>query len=179
MAVVIKKHTFKIKKRILYFIILCIAFSCNKNKEKEVLQKQKEEFVVPLPLPPPPPKKNDENSLVGFACYYSGRKSKPVKEISEILGNKEYSRVKEKLYSINIAEKYLATVICERLLKKRLITLTENELNQIKKNKVSSEKVTICSGCTHEAELTMSEMFSSNENFLSKSIEEWLKGMIK
>jgi hypothetical protein len=175
MAVV--KKTFKMKKRILYFMMLWITFSCNKNQEKEVLQKKKEEFIVRLP--PPPPKKIDENSLVGFACYYSGRKSKPVKEISEILVKKEYSRVKEKLYSINTAEKYLATVICERLLQKRLITLTENELKQIEKNEVSNEKVTICSGCTHGEELTIKKMFSSNENFLSKSIEEWLKDMIK
>lgn len=156
--------------------MLCLAFSCAKKEEQKGLKKQNEEFVVPPPLPP---KKVDKNSLVGFACYYSGRESKPVKGISEILVNKEYSRVKEKLYVINTAEKYLATIACERLQQKRLITLTEKELNQIKENKVSSEKVTICSGCTNEEELTIKELFSSDKNFLLKSIEKWLREMIK
>ena len=160
-------------KQILFLLIIFITFSCKKQQEnsseKEVLVK----------LPPLRQKVIDKRTLIGFACYYAGSKSNSVKNISEILKNKNYKTLKAKLYDINPAEKYLATVACEKLMKENLIKLTEKEVSQIKANKSNEEKVTICAGCTNEEELTLKDMFSSKENFLSDSTEEWLKEMIK
>ena len=159
-------------KQILFLLIIFITFSCKKQQENSSAK----EVIVQLP---PPPKVIDKNTLIGFACYYEGSKSNSVKKISEILKNKNFTNLKAKLYDANPAEKYLATVACEKLEKKILIKLTEKESTQIKVNKSSKEKVTICSGCTNEEELTLKDMFYSEDNFLSDSTEEWLNEMIK
>jgi hypothetical protein len=161
-------------KHILFLLIIFISFSCKKQQENSIAK----DVIAQIP-PPPPPKVIDKNTLIGFACYYAGSKSNSVKNVSEILKNKNYKELRAKLFEINPAEKYLATVACEKLQTKNLIELTEKEFTQIKINKISEEKVTICSGCTNEEKLTLKEMFNSKENFLSGSTEEWLKEMIK
>jgi hypothetical protein len=161
-------------KQILFLLIVFITFSCQKQKEEESNIKE-----AILKLPPPPPKIIDKKTLIGFACYYGGTKSESVKNVSEILKTKNYTTLKAKLYGINPAEKYLATVACEKLETKKLIKLTEQEFAQIKINKESDEKVTLCGGCTNEEELTLKEMFTSKDNFLADSVEEWINDMIK
>jgi hypothetical protein len=161
-------------KHFLFLLIAFIIFSCKKQQENNIA----EEVIVKLP-PPPAPQVIDKNTLIGFACYSGGSKSNSVKKVSEILKNKNYKILKAKLYDMNPAEKYLATVACEELQNKNLIKLTEKEFIQIKINKLSEEKVTICAGCTNEEELTLKDMFSSIDNFLSDSTEEWLKELIK
>ena len=159
-------------KQILFLLIVFIAFSCQKQEEKNNAK-------VTIENPPPPPKVIDEKTLIGFACYYAGSKSKPVKKISEILKSKNYTTLKVKLYDVSPAEKYLATVACEKLETKKIIKLTEKEFAQIKINKASEEKVTLCGGCTNEEELTLKQMFTSKENFLADSVKEWINEMIK
>ncbi|WP_140485445.1 hypothetical protein [Flavobacterium sp. GSA192] len=161
-------------KQALLLLIIFIVLSCKKQLENS----NGKEVIVQLD-PPPPPKVIDKNTLIGFACYYAGSKSNSVKKISDILKNKNFTNLKAKLYDVNPAEKYLATVACEKLGKKNLIKLTIKESDQIKVNKSSKEKVTICSGCTNEEELTLNDMFYSEDNFLSKSTEKWLNEMIK
>lgn len=46
-------------------LLLLINFGCKNNNEFEKENLEKE--LIKLP---PPPKKIDENSLVGFTCYY-------------------------------------------------------------------------------------------------------------
>jgi len=154
-------------KQILFLFIVFITFSCQKQQEKN----NSKVTIVKLA---PPQKVIDEKTLIGFACYYAGSKSKPVKKISEILKSKNYTTLKVKLYDVSPAEKYLATVACEKLETKKLIKLTEKQFAQIKINKASEEKITLCGGCTNEEELTLKQMFSSEENFLADSVEEWI-----
>jgi hypothetical protein len=158
-------------KQILFLFIFFLVFSCQKQQEKNTTE------IITVKLPPR--KVIDEKTLIGFACYYAGSKSNSVKNVSEILKNKNYANLKLKLYDVNPAEKYLATVACEKLETKKLIKLTEQEFAQIKINKESDEKVTLCGGCTNEEELTLKEMFTSKEIFLADSIEEWINEMIK
>ena len=162
-------------KQILFLLIVFIAFSCQKQQEKNNAKVN----IENIPPPPPPRKVIDEKNMIGFACYYAGSKSKPVEKISEILKNKNYTTLKVKLYDVSPAEKYLATVACEKLEAKKIIKFTEKEFAQIKINKASDEKVTLCGGCTNEEELTLKEMFTSEENFLVDSVEEWINEMIK
>lgn len=159
-------------KQILFLLLIFIIFSCQKQKENNSTK----ETLVKLP---PLERVIDKRTLIGFACYNFGSKSNSVKKISEILKNKNYANLKTKLFGVNPAEKYLATVACEKLEKKNLIKLTEKEFTQLKVNKSSEEKVTICSGCTNEKELTLKNMFYSEDNFLSNSTKEWINEMIK
>ncbi len=162
------------KKQILFLLISFIFLSCNDKKDSNATEKQTESLI----LPPPPPKIVDENSLIGFACYSSGRKSEPVKTISKLLVDKNYNGISKKLSSKSVAEKYLATVVCKKLEKRNLISLTRVDQSQIEENLISDEKIVICSGCTNKKELAMKELFSS-DTFLSVYLEEWLKKMIK
>lgn len=159
-------------KQILFLLLFLLAFSCQKQQDENT----KKEAIVKLP---PPPRVIDEKTLIGFACYYEGRKSKPVEKITEILKIKDYNTLRAKLYDSSTAEKYLATVTCEKLETRKLIKLTEKEAIQVKINKASNEKVTLCGGCTNEEEFTLKQMFTSEENFLSDSVEEWLMETIK
>ena len=159
-------------KLILFYLLIFVLFSCKKEQKLEVIQKIE---VIKLP---PRKIEIDENNLIGFACYYSGRKSEPVKKFSEILLKKDYSIIKENLKSTNIADKYLATAICEKLSQKKLINLTEEELNQIKKNKNSSEKVSTCAGCTNDEKMTLKELLVE-KSYITEETEEWLNKMIK
>ncbi len=158
-------------KQILLLFIIFIVFSCQKQQENN----NTKVTIVKLP----PRKVIDEKTLIGFACYYAGSKSNSVKNISEILKTKNYTTLKTKLYDVNPAEKYLATVACEKLETKSLIKLTEKDVAQIKTNKASEEKVTLCGGCTNEEELTLKQMFTSEDNFLADSVKEWINEMIK
>lgn len=154
-------------KQIYFLLIISLMFACQKQEKIDTK-------IITIKLP-----KRDKNNIIGFACFYAGTKSEPVKKISEILKNKNYTTLKAKLYDVNPAEKYLATVACEKLETKKLIKLTEQEFAQIKINKESDEKVTLCGGCTNEEELTLKEMFTSKENFLADSVEKWINEMIK
>ena len=161
------------KKQFLLLLTILVFLSCNEQKDVKTPAKQKEELVFISP-----PRKIDENSLIGFACYSSGRESKPVTAINKLLLSKDYSGIREKLYSKSVAERYLATAVCQRLEQKKSLSLTQTDRHQIEKNKISDEKITICSGCTNEEEMSMKALFSS-KTFLSDYLENWLNEMIK
>lgn len=151
---------------IILFIIL-ISFSCKNNKkiDKENLEKE----LVKLP---PPQKIIDENSLVGFACYYAGRRSEPVENITEILERKNYDELKKKISSNKPAEKYLATFACIRLSENKIIKLNNNELSQIDENKKSDLKIYFCGGCTEKENYKLSQLFSEKIEFITE-VEDW------
>jgi hypothetical protein len=151
---------------IILFVIL-ISFSCknNKNDDKKILENE----LIKLP---PIQEIVDENSLVGFACYYSGRPSNPVKVITEILEEKKYNELKKKISSINPAEKYLATYSCIKLSKKGIIKLNSNELRQINNNKKSDLKIYFCGGCTEKESYKLSQLFSGKTEFILE-LENW------
>jgi hypothetical protein len=151
------------------FIIIFSIFisSCNKAEVKTIKSKTTEEIKLP-----PPQIRIDENSLVGFACYSSGRKSDPVKVVSNILENKKFEDLKKKLFSNKTAEKYLATYSTIKLYEKRVIQLSATELNQIKLNKLSDEKINFCGGCTERENYSLKKLFSSKSSF-ENEVENW------
>jgi hypothetical protein len=159
-------------KQILFYLLIFVLFGCKNEHKEEVLQKNQ---VIKLPLRKI---KIDKKNLIGFACFYSGKKSEPVEKFTEILLKKDYSNIIKNLKATNIADKYLATTICLKLLQKKLINLTEEELNQIKMNKNSCEKVNTCAGCTNNETMTLKELLLE-KNYITEETEEWLNKMIK
>lgn len=148
-------------------LLLLINFGCKNNNEFEKENLEKE--LIKLP---PPPKKIDENSLVGFTCYYSGRKSKPVENITEIIENKKFEQLKKKIISNKPAEKYLATFACIKLLEKGIIKLNKDELNQIIENKLCDVEIYFCGGCTEAESYKLSKLLSEKTEFTSE-VENW------
>lgn len=157
------------KNIFIFLFIILIFFSCKNNKkiDKENLERE----LIKLP---PPQKIIDENSLVGFACYYAGRRSEPVESITEILERKNYDELKKKISSNKPAEKYLATFACIRLSENKIIKLNNNELSQIDENKKSDLKIYFCGGCTKKENYKLSQLFSEKIEFITE-VEDWFK----
>jgi hypothetical protein len=161
-------------KQILTLILFFSFFSCKKAETEKIKQEtEKENIKIP------PRIIIDYDNLIGFACYNSGKKSDPVKKISEILKKKEYKIIIKKLTEKNVAEKFLATVSCEKLQQKKMIYLTKEELKQMEINKKSNEIVSTCSGCTNSEIMTLNELFTTENNYIKEETEDWLNEMIK
>lgn len=160
--------------RIGLLLLLCSFLDCQRKQNAE----HRSETIRERLVLPPPPKPIDENSLVGFACFYSGRSSKPVERVTKILKAKNYTALKDRICGTSPAEKYLSTVACERLHKMGLIEFSNEDLDQIVANKSSNEAISICGGCTGFQKLTLKEMFISDKNFLSNSVKDWLQKTI-
>ncbi len=158
-------------KKLVYVLLMSLIVSCQTNSKKEEVDMNN--FDLPIQ------KKHNENNIVGFACYEDGSTSKPVEIFSTILANKDYKKVKNKLEKTWPAEKFLATVICEKLVEKKLIILSESELHLIKKNKISKEEVETCSGCTNNDEVTLKDLFSNNKKYLMDQFYQWFKINLK
>ncbi len=151
-----KKSHHKTQFLLIVLLPMALYFSCNspiKNKETEIANSTINE-------PPPINKPIDENSLVGFACFYQGRKSEPVVVVSEVWKSKNYVKLKLLLFSSKPAEKYLATLLCLKLKGEGNIKLSNEELNQIVKNKISNKVISFCDGCTQREEFTLSQLFN-------------------
>lgn len=143
-----------------------INCSCKNYKEINTENLESELLI------PPPPKIIDENSLVGFACYFEGRRSEPVENITKILERKNYVELKKKISSNKPAEKYLASFACIKLSEKKIITLNSIELSQIEENKKSDLEIYFCSGCTEKENYKLSQLFTEKIEF-TKEVEDW------
>lgn len=116
----------------------------------------------------------DEKDLIGFACYYDGIESKPVKKVSRLINKSKFKAIIRLLDSENNAEKYLAVIVVEKLNALGKITLTE-ELNiKILKIYNSEEEVFVCSGCTYFDKLTLKTLFNK-ENEMRISANYWIE----
>ena len=156
------------KIQILSLLVIFLFLSCKEKSIPKTVEKQK---VVLIDIPPP--EKIEEDYLIGFGCFYAGRKSEPVKVLSKLLTKKDYASIREKLSAESLAEKYLATAVCTTLEQKKIISLTASEQNQIKQNWANNDKIVFCSGCTFKEKFTMKELLASGH------LNNWLKEMIK
>ena len=160
------------KRQLIFYLLTFVFLSCG-GKETENFETQNKKIEIP-----PQTKKIDPNNLIGFACYYSGKKSNPVKLFSKLIVDKNYSEIRKRLEDKKPAIKYLAIIVCKKLEEKGKVQLSEREQNLININIKSSEKITICSGCTNEEELSIEEMFTEG-NFLKKQTESWMNEILK
>lgn len=100
---------------------------------------------------------------IGFACGYAGSKSESVALIDSLVSKKEYFEIKELLNSRDYGIKCLAIIVCEILENKGKISLTDKELEGIRKSYSSKNRIKICSGCTYSAEPTMEEILNETD----------------
>ncbi|MCL9804425.1 hypothetical protein NAT51_02755 [Flavobacterium amniphilum] len=156
------------KIQILFALVIFPFLNCKEKSIPKTIEKQSIELVSL-----PPEEKIDENRLIGFGCYFSGRKSEPVKVMGKLLTKKDYIGIRAKLSAKSTAERYLATAVCTTLEAKKVISLTPSEQTRIKQNMMSPDKVVFCSGCTFEEEFTMKELLASGH------LNNWLKEMIQ
>jgi hypothetical protein len=120
--------------------------------------------------------KGDEKEIVGFACSYSGRPTKPVIKVAKMLQAKKYKEVASLLSSENQAEKYLAVISVEKLAAIGKYELSDTEKILISKARSSHKVVLICSGCTYFDKVSLMKMLA-DDNFLGSKF--WIEEVIK
>jgi hypothetical protein len=89
----------------------------------------------------------DENKMVGFACFYEGRETKVVSKFKRMLKLHRYRSMKLKLQSENAAERFMAVLCLERLNAIGRLNVSEEEQALMGKIRISTEPVSVCSGC--------------------------------
>ncbi|CAL2074968.1 hypothetical protein [Tenacibaculum sp. 190524A02b] len=104
-------------------------------------------------------KYNEQNS-VGFACYFLGQPTIPVKKIDRILKKKKYHKITNMLHSKINAEQYLAVISLEKLNKLGYYKLTLNTKKLISKIKNSAGLVYTCSGCLIGEPIQLKTLFN-------------------
>jgi hypothetical protein len=115
--------------------------------------------------------------MVGFGCYYEGQPTKPVREVTQILKEKNYESLASLLDSKNPAKVYLAVISLQRLSATQQYTLSELDWNRILRAKGSRQLVSVCSGCTYFDKVPLGELlnkdtFPGSGLWLKKCIEE-------
>lgn len=122
----------------------------------------------------------DFKKLVGFACFSGGSKSESVIKFTKLIQKSKYKTILKLLDSENVAEKYLATIVSERLAKNGKVSLSETEKSKITKIKNSEEVIQVCSGCTYFKKIPLKQLFVENQdNYMKEYAEDWLDRQLK
>ncbi|QCX38348.1 hypothetical protein FF125_07850 [Aureibaculum algae] len=108
---------------------------------------------------------NRINPTLGFSCSFVGKPTAVVIKISELIENSHYDSIKDLLHTGNAAEKYLAVLLCEKLMQEKKIALTISEKKTIRALYQSKETVTICSGCTYFKKTTLHALLTRESYF--------------
>lgn len=105
-----------------------------------------------------------EKEILGYTCGYSGSPTSVIIKFGNLLHDKKYKSIKALLYSKIPVENFLAVVISNKLADKKIITLTQSELERIDELYKSSEKIPICGGCTYYKEIELNKLLKSKED---------------
>jgi len=117
-----------------------------------------------------------EGGTVGFSCSFVGRPSFSVLKMSKLASHAKFNRIRRKLVKGSTAEKYLAIILCETLVARNKIVLTDAELKIIEDSYGSSTKISICQGCTMFQTVSISELLAQiSSNHIGGRARKWAK----
>lgn len=103
----------------------------------------------------------DYNEMVGFGCGFAGEQSKPVQKVSKLIDKEKYYSIIQLLDSDNNAERFLAVVVCEKLIELNKLTSSKDLQDKISIVHKSYDRVSVCSGCTYWDKLTLTKMLEN------------------
>ncbi|MBU2938279.1 hypothetical protein KO494_01880 [Lacinutrix sp. C3R15] len=131
-------------------------------------------FLLPISLYAIGQEQKLEDLTIGFACGIAAQTTPLVDHVADLIKAKAYSEIKKLLYTKNSGEMYLAIIILERLVEKKLYKLNEKEKTFISKIKASNIIVYNCLGCFKQTNL-MRELFKKEDLIEEK---KWLNQLI-
>ena len=120
----------------------------------------------------------NSDEMVGFACAYAGSPSKTVDKVSKLIDKEEYQTIIKLLDSKNNAERFLAVIICEKLIELKKLTSTKEMSAKILDIYNSNDKVSVCSGCTYWDTMTLKNILLKS-NHIRVSAQFWLDQKFK
>ncbi len=111
---------------------------------------------------------------VGFNCGIFPQPTSLVDKMAKLITDKKYSEISGLLNSENSGEVYLAVIVLERLDRKELYKLDEDELFLISKIKSIPTIVVTCFGCFLERSVS-TELFDEENSIGEK---DWLDRLL-
>lgn len=120
-----------------------------------------------------------EGGVVGFSCSFVGKPSLSVMKMSKLASKSQYDKIKRKLVKGSMAEKYLAVILCETLVKENRIVLTAIERKIIEDSYHSNVRVLICAGCTMFQTASISELLNQTSiNYIGGNARTWAERIV-
>ena len=117
--------------------------------------------------------------LIGFGCYAGGTISDVVNDVTFDIYDKKYKKIIKKLKSNNPAERFMAVIVAERLSDLDKYELTETDKELIKKAYISTDLVSVCSGCTYFDQIELKKLLLTDEkNVMWTYAKYWLEEYI-
>lgn len=120
----------------------------------------------------------DYNEMVGFGCGFAGEQSKSVQKVSKLIDKEKYDSIIQLLDSDNNAERFLAVVVCEKLIELNKLTPSKELQDKISIVSKSNDRVFVCSGCTYWDRLTLTKMLE-NDSSMRILANYWLEHKFK
>ena len=120
------------------------------------------------------------NTAVGFECGGTGSSTEVVNKVYKLVEKHKYNEVIKLLHSKNIAEKFLAIIICEKLADKKKMKLAQNEQEIINGAYNSDELVYVCEGCDYDYQFKISTLLNSKDDIqnIRKKTENYFKSIL-
>ena len=117
--------------------------------------------------------------LIGFGCYAGGTSSDVVNDVTFDIYDKKYKKIIKKLKSNNPAERFMAVIVAERLSDLDKYELTETDKELIKEAYISTDLVSVCSGCTYFDQIELKKLLLTDEkNVMWTYAKYWLEEYI-
>jgi hypothetical protein len=118
--------------------------------------------------------KNWNKESLGFGCSVDGQVTKPVMNVTGLLMDKQFDKIRRLLNSDLPADQFLATFTLEKLSVKNELEITDDELKRIKEIKDSDKMVPFCSGCTLWTEIPLKDLFDEKtKGIVTASANNW------
>jgi len=116
---------------------------------------------------------------IGFAYGVAASRSKIFAQVEEHLKNADYDQIIEFLKSDIPSEVFIGTLICKKLVDKKEISLTDEQLEMLNKNFTSQLPIIIRSGCTCSMEVTIEGLLKGVDNCnFDHSLKQWLSELL-
>ena len=120
----------------------------------------------------------DLDETIGFDCGEAGSQSKVVQKVSKLIQKEKFNSIVLLLDSKNNAEKYLAVLVCEKLVALNKLNLTKAQNEKIAEIYKSNEIITVCSGCKYEEKLTLKNLLKK-ESLMRSLANNWLDDLFE
>ncbi len=118
--------------------------------------------------------KNWNKESLGFGCSVDAQSTRPVLNMTQLFTEKRFDDIRQLLNSELPADRFLATIVLEKLNAKKELEITGDELKMIKEIKASNQMVPFCSGCTLWTEIPLKDLFDEKTNgIVSAGADNW------
>lgn len=117
---------------------------------------------------------------ISFAEGFGGFRSEILTQVEDYYRKKNYDAIVQLMYSESTADQFLASIMCEQMVKDRKIVLSSLQYGKMKLIQSSEENLSFNSGCTCREVITINDYFTSkNPCGFQDQMKWWLENLDK